>query len=220
MVRLGEFAIGACIVAAVILTVALHHSPKPLPYVTTLLKGEFKSVPNSCSDVSQTLLNQYLPAASRTKTEQFSGSATSECTFTVDKAPLFLVLEVQAQAYQPFPAASGNGSASQNALDNMITSRGLLVAPPKNSPLPPATISKLTGLGQQAFVALQHEHVAGIMTDVVHVVVLERNVLITISMQGQESGHGFGPVPDTTLEAAAQAVARSVLAQVRTQPTA
>jgi hypothetical protein len=219
VVRWGGLAIAACIIAAVATAIALHHSAKPPPYVTALQKGEFTSVPDSCSDVSPAVLNQYLPVG-RTQTRQFSSSASSECTFTVDKAPTFLVLEVEAQAFQPFAAASGDGSASQNALDGLRAARGVLAAPAKNSPLPPAAITPLTGLGQQAFVALQHEHVAGIRTDVVHVLVLERNVLITISVQGQESGHGFGPVPDATLQSAAQDAARSVLAKVRTQPTA
>jgi hypothetical protein len=220
VVRWAGLAIVACIIAAVVTAIALHHTVKPLPYVTALQKGEFQSVPDSCSDVSPAVLNQYLPAAERTQTRQFSSSASSECTFTIDKAPTFLVLEVEAQAYQPFAAASGNGSASQNALDSLQAARAVLVKPLKNSPLPPAAITPLTGLGQQAFAALQHEHVAGIRTDVVHVVVLERNVLITISVQGQEAGHGFGPVPDATLQSAAQDAARSVLAKVRTQPTA
>ena len=43
----------------------------------------------------------------------------------------------------------------------------------------------------------------------------ERNVLITVSVSGQESGHGFGPVPDATLMACARAVATSVLAKAK-----
>jgi hypothetical protein len=39
-------------------------------------------------------------------------------------------------------------------------------------------------------------------------------------MSGQESGHGFGPVPVSTLEAGARAAAKAVLAKVMTQPTA
>jgi hypothetical protein len=127
---------------------------------------------------------------------------------------------VQAQAFEPFPAASGDGSASQNALDNLNVYRAMLATPQSKSPLPAAQITKLSGFGQQAFLALQHEHVGVIRTDVVHVVVLMRNVLITISMSGQESGHHLGPVPDGTLAAAAEAAARSALAQVRIQPTA
>ena len=220
VLRWCGMAIGACVVAAVVFVIATHHSAKPLPYVTTLLKGEFKSVPNACTAVSPGVLDQYLPATGRTKTEQFTGSGTSECTFTLDVKPQFLVLEIEAQAYQPFAAATGNGSASQNALDNFAASQAVLTTPTPKSPLPVAQITPLSGLGQKAFLAIQHEHVAGIHTDVVHVVVLLRNAVITITMQGQESGHGFGPVPDATLEAAGQAAARSVLAQVRTQPTA
>ena len=72
----------------------------------------------------------------------------------------------------------------------------------------------------QAFVAVQHEHVTGIDSELVTVVVRERNVLITVSESGQESGHGFGPVPVSTLQAGAEAAARTVLAKARTEPTA
>jgi hypothetical protein len=92
--------------------------------------------------------------------------------------------------------------------------------PPKKSPLPPAQVSTLPKLGQQAFLAFQPEHVSGIATDVVTVVIRERNALITVSLSGQESGHGFGPVPVATLEAGAQAAAKDVLAKVLAEPTA
>jgi hypothetical protein len=75
-------------------------------------------------------------------------------------------------------------------------------------------------MGQQAFMAFQNEHVVGIVTDIVTVVVRERNVVIIASLSGQESGHGFGPVPVATLEAGARAAAQAVLAKVLTQPTA
>jgi hypothetical protein len=220
VIRWGGLAIVVCVIAAVATTIALRQPATRLPYVTSLQKGEFESVPDSCTDVTTAVLNQYLPPTGRTTTNELSEPTNSECTFTVDRKPLFVVLEVDAQAYQPFAAASGDGSASQNALDSMKVARAALAAPGKLSPLPPAAITSLAGFGQQAISALQHEHVAGIITDVVHVLVLERNVLLTISASGQESGHGFGPVPDTTLEAAAQAAARSVLAKVATQPTA
>jgi hypothetical protein len=68
--------------------------------------------------------------------------------------------------------------------------------------------------------ALQNERVSGIVTDVVTVVIRERNVVVTASMSVQESGHGFGPVPVSTLQAGAQAAAKAMLAKVMTQPTA
>ncbi len=213
-------AIVLCIIAAGITAIVTHHSPKPTLYVTTLLAGEFKSVPSACGSVSSPVLNQFLPAVGRTSTSELASSTNSQCSFTVDAKPNFLVLEAQAEAYEPFAAATGNGSATANAQDNFALAQQGLAHPPKKSPLPPAQISKLTGLGQQAFTAFQNEHVSGIVTDVVTVVVRERNVVITVSMSGQESGHGFGPVPVPTLAAGATAAAKDVLAKVLAQPTA
>ena len=46
-------------------------------------------------------------------------------------------------------------------------------------------------------------------------VVRDRNVVIDITMQGQEHGGGFRPVPVATLRAAALAAAHEVLAGTR-----
>jgi hypothetical protein len=216
-------AIAVCIIAAVITAVVTHHTPKPALYVTSLQPGEFKSVPNACS-VSTTVLNQYLPEPGRTSTSELSGSTDSQCSFTIDRKPTFLVLEVTAQAYQPFAAASAAGSApgsaSANAQNNYALAELALKQRVAHSPLSPAQISVLSGLGQQAFVAVQSEHVSGIDSEKVTVVVRERNVLVTVWESGQESGHGFGPVPVSTLQAGAEAAARNVLAKARTEPTA
>jgi hypothetical protein len=213
-------AIVACVLAAGITLLVTHHNPQPSLYVTSLQQGEFTSVPNACSAVGAPVLSQFLPSAGRTSISNQASATDSQCSFTVDTKPNFLVLEVQAQAYEPFAAAGSDGSASGNARDNFGLAQNGLAHPPKKSPLPAAQISKVTGLGQQAFLAVQNEHVSGIVTDVVTVVVRERNVVITASMSGQESGHGFGPVPVSTLEAGARAAAKAVLAKVMTQPTA
>ncbi len=219
--RWGGVAIVACVVAAGIAVLVTRPSTKPpLPYVTQLLPGEFKTVPDSCTAVTATVLDGVVPASGRVMTQTAAGGGESQRSFTFDKKPDFLVLEVTAQAFQPFAAASGNGSASQNALDFFRAARTSLAHPAKHSPLPPATITDLTGAGQQAFDALQAETGSGIDNDVATVTILERNVVITVSLQGQESGHGFGPVAPSTLQAGAQAVASSLLAKVKTEPTA
>ena len=220
MYRLGGTAIALCVIAAGITAIVTHHSPKPAPYVTTLLRGEFKSVPDACSSVSSSVLSQFLPGAGRTSTSEQASSTDSQCSFTVDAKPNFLVLEAGAEAYEPFAAATGDGSATANAQDNFVLAQQGLAHPPKRSPLPAAQISSVTGLGEQAFMAFQNEHVTGIVTDVVTLVIRERNVVITVSMSGQESGHGFGPVPVATLQAGARAAAKEVLAKVLVQPTA
>jgi hypothetical protein len=218
--RLGGLGIAVCVVVAGVVAIVTHHSPKPLPYVTSLQRGEFRSVPNACTSVGSSVLNQFLPGSGRTTTSTLASSTNSQCSFTVDAKPNFLVMTVQAESYQPFAAATADGSATGNAQDSFAVAQLALAHPPKRSPLPPAQITKVTGLGQQAFMAFQSEHVTGIATDIVTVVVRERNVVITASLSGQESGHGFGPVPVSTLQAGARAAVQAVLAKVMTQPTA
>jgi hypothetical protein len=222
-------AIVVCVVAAGVTALATHHSPKPSLYVTSLLPGEFKAVPNACDSVSGTVLNQYLPGPGRTSADEISESTQSQCSFTLDRKPDFLVLEVAAEAYQPFAAASAAGSAagsaSANAQDSYEQAEKNLAKPPRAAAtakplLSAARISPLAKTGQQALVAVQTEHADNILTDVVTVVIRERNVLITVSDSGQESGHGFGPVAARTLEAGAEAAARDMLAKSLTGPQA
>jgi hypothetical protein len=47
------------------------------------------------------------------------------------------------------------------------------------------------------------------------VVARDRNEVIIVKMQGQESGDGFSPVPDATLKAAALAAAQEAIAALR-----
>jgi len=217
-------AIVVCVLAAGITALLTHHKPAPSLYVTTLLPGEFKSVPSACGSVSTAVLDQYLPQPGRTSISQVASSTDSQCSFTLDHKPDFVVMELTAQAYQPFAAAteagSAPGSASANAADNYALTRQGLVKPAKHALLSPALISSLPKTGQQAFVATQTENAAGIVTDVVTVVIRERNVLITVAESGQESGHGYGPVSASTLTAGAEAAARALLAKAETEPTA
>ena len=195
-------------------------TPAATPWVTKLLAGEYKSVPNACSAVSASVLNAYLPASGRTQRVSVGTATDSQCSYSFDRQPTFLVLEVAIQAFQPFAAAGNNGSATANAQLDFVTARQGLARPPRKSPLPPATITPLAGLGQRAFTAIQHEHVSGIGTDVLTILIRQRNVLIKVSCSGQESGHGFGPVSDAALTGCARAVAGSVLAKAESEPTA
>lgn len=211
-------AIVVCVIAAAIVETVTQHSPAKLPYVTSLQRGEFKLVPDTCSAVSPAVLSAFLPGAGQPVATSLS-STDSQCTFTVSRKPTFLVLAVAAESYQPFAAASGDGSASDNALDQFSVARQGLAHPPRKSPLPPATITPLSGLGKQAFMAVALEHVGQVRDDVVTVIVLDKNVIVTAELTGQDSG-GFGPVSLTTLQAGAQAAAKSLLAKALTQPTA
>jgi hypothetical protein len=211
-------AVVVCVIGAVTAVLATSSSPRPQLYVTSLQPGEFKSVPSACSSVTAAVLDQYVPGSRRTS-NQFSGATLSECSFTVDARPVFRLLEVTAQAYQPLAAASGDGSASANARDNLALIKATLADPGKKSPLSPAHITRLTGLGQQAFAATQRESVGDIVSNLVTVVVLDRNVLITVELSAQQSS-GFTSTSTGTLQAGATAAARNVLARVLTQPTA
>jgi len=215
--RWSVILVAVCIVAAVIAVIVTESSPAPAPYVTSLLPGEFKSVPSACG-VSSAVLGQYLPGH-RTTTNQFSAATQSQCSFTVDAKPVFRLLEVSAQAFQPFAAASGNGSASQSASDSLAVAKAALVKPPKRSLLSPAELTPLPQLGQQAFAAYQRETAGGIVSDVVTVVVRDRNVLITVVLNAQESP-GFSPTPAATLQAGATAAARDMLTKLKAQPVA
>ncbi|MBO0830766.1 MAG: hypothetical protein J2P28_03705 [Actinobacteria bacterium] len=219
--RWSAIGIVVCVVAGAIAVFVTRNNAQPPPYVTSLLPGEFKSVPSACSSISTTVLTQYLPGGSRTMTNQFSEPTQSQCSFTVDAKPVFRLLEVSAQAFEPFAAASGNGSASANARDNLALTKAALIEPPKTSPLSPAKITPVSALGEEAFAANQNESAAGITSTVVTVVVLERNVLITVQLSAQETAGftGSAQTPVATLQAGATAAASEMLAKVQRQPT-
>jgi hypothetical protein len=214
----------AAVIVAVAVAVGLlvHYRQKPAPvsdFITTLQAGEFSSVPSACHAVGPATLGQFLPG-SRKILQSIASSTQSQCSFTVDAKPLFRVLEVTTQAFQPrVLAAGGNGSATYNAIYSYSQLENGLATPPKKSPLPKARISQLTGLGQAGLSALQVSRAGGARMDLVTVLVRDRNVLITITMQGQASGDGYGPAPVAQLQAGALAVARQALAGVAAGPT-
>jgi hypothetical protein len=183
--------------------------------VTTFLPGEFRSVPNACHAVSAATLGQYLPGRRSRPVQSLASATQSQCTWTLDARPDFRVLTVSSQAYPPNLLSSGNGSATSGAIDAYHEQLQALQDPPRSSKAPRAQLGAAVGLGRDAFTALQVFRVGGATTDEVTVVVRDRNALITITMQGQEHGGGFGPVPVATLRAAALAAAHEVLAGIR-----
>jgi len=179
--------------------------------VTTFQPGEFQSVPNACTTISAATLGQYLPGRVSRVAQSLSGATQSECTWTLDARPDFRVLTVNSQAYTPSLLSSGDGSATFGAIDAYAQKLQTLQNPPRASRTPRAQLGSAVGLGPDAFTALQVFHIGGDTTDEVTVVVRDRNVLIIITMQGQEHGGGFGPVPVATLRAGALAAAHEVL---------
>jgi hypothetical protein len=197
------------------------HRPRPQPapesLVTTFQPGEFKTVPNACSAVTAATLNQYLPGRPRVVTpKSLYGSAQSLCDWTLDAKPMYRVLEVSVRAYAPSGLASGNGSATFAAKDAYQQASLAKTHPPRATHLPKATVVKLSGLGSSALAALQVPSAGGDKTNLLTVVVRDRNVLITVVSQAPARARGgYQPVSPPALQAAAVAAARDVLAGLR-----
>jgi hypothetical protein len=219
-------AVAGAVVAVVAITAAALWATKTWPFqskqtvavgaplVTTFQRGEFQSVPNACDEISPALLAQYLPGEVARVSQALGSTTQSQCTWTLDHRLNFRVLTVSTQAYAPSLLASGNGSATASATDAYDQALQGLRNPPKSSKQPRAQLGAAVGLGRYAFTALQVFHV-GDTTDEVTVVVRDRNVLIHVTMQAQEHGGGFRPVPAATLRAAALAAAHEVLTGLR-----
>jgi hypothetical protein len=206
-------AIAVAVVVAGVLALNQNKPASANPgFITTLQKGEFAQVPSTCTATSPALISQYLPGKVTTVNLAGTSATLSQCSFTVDSRPVFRVLEVTAQAYQP-SALAGDGSATSNAKEAYLVDELGLRSPGRKSPLPPAQIGAAPGLGQEAFRAIQVIHRAGNISDVVTVVTRVRNVVVTVSLQAQASGGGFGPVSLPSIEAGALAVAGDVLAK-------
>jgi hypothetical protein len=209
--------VGIVVVLGVLGKLPFQSKPAPASQgsglVTTYQRGEFRSVPNTCDAVSSATIGQYLPGKVAQVSQDLGSSTQSQCTWTLDAKPDFRVLTVTSQAYAPSLLASGDGSATFSAIDAWDNELQNLQHPAKSTRAPKALIGGAVGLGKTAFTALQVFHQGGgTITDEVTVVVRDRNVLIIVTMQGQEHGGGFGPVPDATLRAGALAAAHDTLA--------
>ncbi|MGO8885465.1 MAG: hypothetical protein ACLPUO_02595 [Streptosporangiaceae bacterium] len=224
--RIYAWVIGAAVVVLAVASVIwLISRPKPVrpgSFVNALQHGEFTAAPNACRAVSPGTLNQYLPDSSARKVIQsISTSAQSQCSFTVDARPLFRVLEVTVQAYQPSALAPGNGSATENASNAYFQTQARLQNPPGKSHLPKAVISPLTRMGQAAFSAVQVFRSGRDTSDLVTVTARDRNTVVTVTLQGLATRGGrYGPVSVPVLQAGAVAAARDVLARAGAEPTA
>jgi hypothetical protein len=211
---------GSVAIAAVVFTglgIYLSQStPRPGKFVTQLQKGEFSAVPDACKVVSASVLRQIMGGAPRTIQPQ-QGEAQSECTFTVDASPVFRVMNVNLQALRASLVPVGNGSATANATYELGQQRALWLKPPKRAAQPPATVTPVPGLGQQAISALQTFRDKS-ATEKVTVLARYKNVLIAVSVQGQ-SGNGFGPVSVGELRSGALKVARAALRGLQALPT-
>jgi hypothetical protein len=210
---------GVVVAAGAVLAVVLLTGGRPGPasvtpgaLITTFQPGELRQVPNACRVVPAATARQYLPGTPRVASPlSVDGPAASACNWTVDKPPLYRLMQVNVTAYAPNGLASGNGSATRAATDAYDLALRELRAPPKGSPASRSAVQVLSGFGDQAFSALQVFHVGGAVTDVATVTVRYHNVVVTVTLNGLEhsnKGH-YGPVSKTQLTAAAMAFARA-----------
>ena len=112
--------------------------------------------------------------------------------------------------------ASGNGSATDAAIDAYATTLHDLQDPPKDSADPRAAVTSLGGLGNEALSAVQVFRRGGAVTDVATVVIRYHNVIVTATVNGLEhSNRGdYGPVSKAQLSAAALAFAEAAEARL------
>ena len=180
--------------------------------ITTFQPGELQTVPNACGTVPAPTVQQYLPGqAKQASPLPVGGTAESACNWTIDRAPVYRLLELNLLAYAPSGPASGDGSATQAAIDAYSQSLQSLQDPPKNSADPPAAVTPVNGLGNQAFSATQVFRRGGAVFDVTTVVVRYHNVIVRATLNGLEhSNRGtYGPVSMPQLSAAALAFAQA-----------
>jgi hypothetical protein len=184
--------------------------------VTTFLPGELQKVPNACQSVPGGTLTQYLPGQLKMAAPPLNTGPQSECTWTLDKPPVYRVLEVNMQAYSPSGLAPGDGSATFAAEYAYAQDESAKQDPGPKSGQPKATITDLTGMpggnDTVAFEAAQVFNVNGATTDVTTVYVRYRNVIVTVVMNGLDHANkgNYGPASPSQLSAAAQTVANQV----------
>jgi hypothetical protein len=219
-IMLGVLVVLAGGVTAAVLLTGSGPSPAsvtPNALITTFQPGELQRVPNACDSVPAATVAQYLPGKVKVAAPlPVNGALESACNWTVDKAPAYRLLDLDMLAYAPSGLASGDGSATFAAIDAYAGTLQSLRSPARKSFEPRATVSTLTGLGDEAFSATQVFYVGGAVTDVATVVIRFHNVIVTVTLDGlQHSNRGdYGPVSLSQLSSAAQAFAEAAEASL------
>ena len=197
--------------------IVLPGGPAPAPVtpdglITTFQPGELQTVPDACGTVPAATVQHYLPGhVKQASPLPIDGSAGSACDWTIDHPPVYRLLELSLLAYAPSGLASGDGSATYAAIDAYGQTLQALQDPSKRSAEPKATVSRLTGLGDQAFSATQVFRRGGAVTDVATVVVRFHNVVVSVTLNGLEHSNrgSYGPVSMSALSSAALAFAQA-----------
>jgi hypothetical protein len=211
--------IAGLVVAAggVTAAIVVPGGPAPAPVIpdgliTTFQPGELQTVPDACGTVPAATVQHYLPGPVKQASPlPIDGSAGSACDWTIDHAPVYRLLELNLLAYAPSGLASGDGSATQAAIDAYSQTQQTLQDPSKGSAEPKATVSTLSGLGDEAFSAAQVFRRGGAVTDVATVVVRYHNVVVSVTLNGLEHSNrgSYGPVSLSDLSSAALAFAQA-----------
>jgi hypothetical protein len=216
----GALVVIAGAVTAVVLLTGGGPGPAavtPGALITTFQPGELQQVPQACKIVPAAMVQQYLPGKVKQAAPlPVNGSAGSACNWTLDQAPTYRLMELNIFAYAPNGLATGDGSATNAAIDGYASDLQSLQSPPKDSPAPKAAVTMLPGFGNQAFSAMQVFKAGGAITDVATVVVRYHNVVVTATLNGLEhSNRGtYGPVSQSALSAAALAFAQAAEASL------
>jgi hypothetical protein len=211
----GLVVVAGAVTAVVVLLLVGGPGPAavtPGSLITTFQPGELRQVPAACTSVPGVTVQQYLPGKAKVASPlPVNGSAESACNWTIDKPPVYRLMELHMLAYAPNGLASGDGSATFAAIDAYDSTLQGIAAPPKHSPNPRATVTTLSGFGNQAFSAMQVFHVGGAVTDVATVMVRYHNVVVTVTLDGLDHSNrgSYGPVSPSQLSAAALAFARA-----------
>ena len=190
-------------------------------FVTQFQQGELQQVPNPCTAVPSATLGKYLPGKLKQAAPPLNSGANTECTWTLDAAPTYRVLQVQLVAYSPSGLASGNGSATFAAQDAFESFQNGFTSPGPKSGQPKAAVKDLSGMAggneTSAFQATQVFNRGGATMDVANVLVRYRNVIITVVVDGLEQsskGKNYGPVSMSDLTATATTVGEEIAAKI------
>lgn len=190
-------------------------------FVTQFQQGELQQVPNPCTAVPAATIGKYLPGKIKQAAPPLNSGANTECTWTLDAAPTYRVLQVQLVAYSPSGLASGNGSATFAAQDAFESFQNGFTSPGPKSGQPKAGVKDLAGMpggnDTSAFEATQVFNRGGATMEVANVLVRYRNVIITVVVDGLEQsskGKNYGPVSMSDLTAAATTVGREMATKI------
>ena len=121
--RLITAAVLVVIAGGVTAAVLLPGSPAPAPVtpgslITTFQPGELQAVPNACQSIPAATVTRNLQGPAKVAAPlQVGGSAQSVCDWTVDQPPVYRLLQLDLLAYAPNGLASGDGSATNAAID-------------------------------------------------------------------------------------------------------